>query len=293
MSRFRMTPLTLSLGLVATAAYADDGAWGPAAPPAAQLGRPVAAAPSGPLPPPAAEGWNGGAAVLDRPRPVGDAPAADAQVRPASFDPIFRGQAPDARPSPPARGAARAAPRLATARPGGPLPAPTFVPQAGPPPADGDGCGCGSPLGWLFHGDDCCEAACVPKPELRRGCDACDACRDGGGDGNRFYVSGEYLLWWTKGDPLPPLVTAGSPGDLLVPGVSAGALGRPGTVALFGNTDADAGGDPAAASWPAGGSAITTASASRAAASSSAGRRTTSPPRRSARRSWPGRSSTC
>ena len=238
MSRFRMTPLTLSLGLLATAAYADDGAWGPAAPPAAQLGRPVAAAPSGPLPPPAAEGWNGGAAVLDRPRPVGDAPAADAQVRPASFDPIFRGQEPDARPLPAGPGEPLAPPHdWQRPAPGGPLPAPTLVPDAGPPPADGDGCGCGCGhrlFGWLFHGDDC-EGGCDA------GCGACDACRDGGGDGDHLYVSGEYLLWWTKGDHLPPLVTAGSPGDLLVPGVSAGALGRPGTVTLFGDSEADAG----------------------------------------------------
>ena len=39
---------------------------------------------------------------------------------------------------------------------------------------------------------------------------------------------------------LPPLVTAGSPGDLLVPGVSAGALDRPGSVVLFGNSEANA-----------------------------------------------------
>ncbi len=48
-------------------------------------------------------------------------------------------------------------------------------------------------------------------------------------------------MWWTKGDPLPPLVTAGSPGDLLVPGISAGALGLPGTTVLFGDSDANAG----------------------------------------------------
>lgn len=43
----------------------------------------------------------------------------------------------------------------------------------------------------------------------------------------RFYGSAEYLLWWTKGQPLPPLVTTGPPESL-------GILGQPGTTVLFG-----------------------------------------------------------
>ncbi len=171
--------------------------------------------------------------------------AADSLVRPASFDPVYRGQAPDAQPLPVGPGEPIAVPHdWQRPAPGAPLPTPTLVPDAGPPPVVGDGdsaggCGCGRRLlGWLFHGDGCCDAGCGDA-----GCGACDACRDGGdGDGgNRLYVSGEYLLWWTKGDPLPPLVTAGSPGDLLVPGVSAGALGLPGTSVLFGDSEANAG----------------------------------------------------
>src|SRR5438128_2042237 len=57
-------------------------------------------------------------------------------------------------------------------------------------------------------------------------------------DGNRWYASAEYLLWWTKASPTPILVTTGDPRD----GAFAGALGRSGTLPLFG--DQDVGIDP-------------------------------------------------
>jgi hypothetical protein len=44
------------------------------------------------------------------------------------------------------------------------------------------------------------EAACMPN--------------------NRFWTSAEYLLWWIKGSPLPPLMTQGPPGLLGAPGVN-------------------------------------------------------------------------
>src|SRR5258708_14825619 len=44
-----------------------------------------------------------------------------------------------------------------------------------------------------------------------------------------FYLKSEYLLWWTKGDKLPPLVTTGGANDL-----TPGALGMAGTAILFG-----------------------------------------------------------
>ncbi len=57
-------------------------------------------------------------------------------------------------------------------------------------------------------------------------------------DCTRAWASGEYLLWWIKDGPLPvPLVTTGNPADP----VSAGALGRPGTVTLFGGNNLDYG----------------------------------------------------
>jgi len=47
-----------------------------------------------------------------------------------------------------------------------------------------------------------------------------------------FWVAGEYLLWTSKGDRLPPLVTTSPPGT---PQFQAGVLGVPGTSILFGN----------------------------------------------------------
>jgi len=47
--------------------------------------------------------------------------------------------------------------------------------------------------------------------------------------GNRFYVNAEYLMWWFKGQNVPPLVTTGSINDAI-----PGALGMPGTTTLFG-----------------------------------------------------------
>ncbi len=59
---------------------------------------------------------------------------------------------------------------------------------------------------------------------------------------NRFWVSGEYLLWFTKGYSLPPLVSTSVNLNDDVPG----ALGQSGTVVLYGNghvsTDVSSGG---------------------------------------------------
>jgi len=49
---------------------------------------------------------------------------------------------------------------------------------------------------------------------------------------NRFWVRGDYLLWWLQGDRLPPLVTASPPGTAAA---TAGVLGQPGTAILFGD----------------------------------------------------------
>lgn len=50
------------------------------------------------------------------------------------------------------------------------------------------------------------------------------------------WARGEYLLWWIKDGPLPPLVTLGNPADAL-----PGALGQPGTRLLIGGSDTDYG----------------------------------------------------
>ena len=47
-----------------------------------------------------------------------------------------------------------------------------------------------------------------------------------------FWIGAEYLIWSSKGDRLPPLVTTSPPGT---PQAQAGVLGAPGTTVLFGN----------------------------------------------------------
>jgi hypothetical protein len=60
----------------------------------------------------------------------------------------------------------------------------------------------------------------------------------GPGQGYRFYLRGEYLLWWTRGFYLPPLVETG-PAN--VPESIRGAPGAPGTALLFGNGNTPSG----------------------------------------------------
>jgi hypothetical protein len=75
------------------------------------------------------------------------------------------------------------------------------------------------PVWSMLHGCFCDSNTCAV--------DGCDVC--GCTFGNRFYISGDYLLWWIKGSNTPPLVTRGSAGDPV-----PGALGLPGTTVLFG-----------------------------------------------------------
>lgn len=49
-----------------------------------------------------------------------------------------------------------------------------------------------------------------------------------------FWVRADYLQWWTKGSPLPPLVTS-SPAT--TPIAQTGVLGQPNTSILFGDSD--------------------------------------------------------
>lgn len=52
-----------------------------------------------------------------------------------------------------------------------------------------------------------------------------------------FWVRADYLLWWTRGQQLPPIVTTAPPGT---PIGTAGLLGQPGTRILFGGERDDA-----------------------------------------------------
>ena len=261
MRRLRMMAWALPLGLRATAAHAGDGGWAIASP-AAQIGRPVAAPAAAPADP---------SALLGRPFAVGAAPgAADPQLRPASFVPVVRGQAPDARPLPTGEPGAttQSGPRVIDPAPGGPAVGGPFVggPVVGgpfggvePEGADGDcggACGCHkSILSWLhfdgLFGCGCkscgegCGAGCG-QCSFGDGCcdcwDGCSGCDYGCGceERNRFYVSGEYLMWWTKGDTLPPLITLGSASDFAA-GLPAGSIVLPGTQTIFGGADYNAG----------------------------------------------------
>jgi hypothetical protein len=69
----------------------------------------------------------------------------------------------------------------------------------------------------------CCDGAC---------CNGCGCCWGNGGCcfGNRWYGSAEYLLWFIRGENVPPLLTTG---PLFAP--TPGAIGQTGTQVLFGN----------------------------------------------------------
>jgi hypothetical protein len=54
------------------------------------------------------------------------------------------------------------------------------------------------------------------------------------GAADHFYARGEYLLWWTRGQQLPALVTTGSPLDM-----PPGALGQPNTTVLYGASEVE------------------------------------------------------
>jgi hypothetical protein len=60
--------------------------------------------------------------------------------------------------------------------------------------------------------------------------DACETFREPCGPPGRFWVRGEYLLWWLRGASTPVLVTTGPADAAPLPG----AIGTPGTVVLFG-----------------------------------------------------------
>ncbi|HTU20456.1 MAG TPA: BBP7 family outer membrane beta-barrel protein [Gemmataceae bacterium] len=84
-----------------------------------------------------------------------------------------------------------------------------------------DGCcdGCSTP--------GCCGATCCDGCGWGDGCCGCRGCCFG----NRWYGSAEYLLWFIRGQNVPPLLTSGSVADAV-----PGALGQPGTNILVGNS---------------------------------------------------------
>jgi hypothetical protein len=74
---------------------------------------------------------------------------------------------------------------------------------------------------------DCCAQGCCPSC-----CDGCCGCWNNGGCcfGNRWYGSAEYLLWFIRGQNVPPLLTTGP-----LFASTPGAIGQLGTTVLYGN----------------------------------------------------------
>jgi hypothetical protein len=208
--------VALALGLLSPAAFAADPAptARPAAAPVVSLGRPVAVD-----------------AVVDH------------QVRPTAFEapdlaaPSARSQTPDpiiSRPlplGPPAMNPNAVVPTWRKYGDPDTPPEPAPMPAKVIPKADG-------PVGgsFLSHAvpswsDDAC-GGCPASGDCAPGC--CghySACC-----GDRWYASAEYLLWWFKGEAVPPLVTSGSVGAAI-----PGALGLPGTTVLFGGRNEENG----------------------------------------------------
>ncbi|MGA2059692.1 MAG: BBP7 family outer membrane beta-barrel protein [Thermoguttaceae bacterium] len=69
--------------------------------------------------------------------------------------------------------------------------------------------------------EQCGEPGCT--------CDGVPLCSPPG----RFWIRGDWMMWWTNGSNLPPLVTTSPQGT---PQAQAGVLGQPGTSILLGNS---------------------------------------------------------
>jgi hypothetical protein len=226
--------LGLSLGLLAGGALGQEPQWRPANPtPIAQAGRPQeppdvrpAATLARPVPQPGpAEAPAAPAATLARPMPLA---VVDTQVQPASFlgsgsgplAAIVRGLSPDTpKPMPvgpaPADGSTLKMPtKILDSHAPTPetiIPPPDPVPDGGLPVVEGDG---------YLSGD---EPGMVEA-------DAVDGPVEGfGGSGHRFYARAEYLMWWIKNSPAPPLVSASN-----VSTGTPGAITDPNTHVIFG-----------------------------------------------------------
>src|SRR5262245_25821908 len=130
----------------------------------------------------------------------------------AALDPP--GQAPER--SSPATGSVTSTPaQLPSASPGAVSTPPVAVPAKGPVPSRPDSLPAA-----------CAPAACPPTvpcgeccPYVNPRC-PCGPC----GPAGCMWVNVEYLLWWAKGSPLPPLVSTSPAGT---PVTSAGVLGTP------------------------------------------------------------------
>ncbi len=82
----------------------------------------------------------------------------------------------------------------------------------------------GKPVVTSKDGSCCGTDNCQP-------CVPCTPCCDPGcGPEGKYWVQADYLLWWLKSAPIPPLITTSPVGT---PRPQAGVLGQPGTIILF------------------------------------------------------------
>lgn len=92
----------------------------------------------------------------------------------------------------------------------------------------------GAPLVDGYVCDGCCAPGCCASSCCDGMC--CNGCGGWGNGccgccfGNRWWGSAEYLLWFIRGQRVPPLLTSGSVADN-----PPGAIGQPGTTVLLGN----------------------------------------------------------
>jgi hypothetical protein len=76
-----------------------------------------------------------------------------------------------------------------------------------------------------------------PLPAETDGAPVTDGTAPAGCPHDHFWVTADYLVGWTRGDHLPPLVTTSPPGTAQA---AAGVLGPSTTAVLFGNSNVDA-----------------------------------------------------
>ena len=202
--------LSLSLGFLVAGARAGEPVRLPPPSVPSVIARSASAEPvAAPVQGPAATLGRPLAVTLERPRAVAAPAAADIQLTsfrtdlPTTPQPIVRGQMADRQPLPPGPGGLFAT----DAAPVSPFAAPYASPPPPPPP------GFGAPY-----------VPPPPAPPDDLTWDAHD--RFGCGDGvmncynNRFYFASEYLMWWMRGNTLPPLVNISGPGPMaLTPGM--------------------------------------------------------------------------
>jgi len=126
-------------------------------------------------------------------------------------------------------------------------PPPSVVHGSGPPPGAG---GEDAPFfdGPEMGGEGSGPGDCTGCSAGRGTCGGCggnaccNSCRNCLDDSppccsslqNQLELRGEYLLWWAKGDPVPPLVTTSTTGTAQT---AAGVLGQPNTSILFGDSN--------------------------------------------------------